>query len=138
MDSGGCKAALRLQKVLNMGACSDHLVVKIVEKLSGKGASTKLKVETRRAKFESLKHTIKLPLMDGGEFDWDLCHPGLLVTRLVSESAALQAGFKDALLRHPCTPSRPWGAGGGLRRACSRQQAQPEPNSQIHEPELQF
>ena len=50
-----------------------------------------------------------MPLMDGGEFDWDLCHPGLLLTRLVSESSALQAGFKDALSRHPCTASRPWG-----------------------------
>ena len=74
----------------------------------GAKTSRREMTQTRHAKFDSVQHVIKVPLQEGGHWDWHLCHPGLLVTRIVSESAALQGAFKEALRRHPCTQERPW------------------------------
>ena len=109
LDSGLDSASARIQKILNIGTAADANVRKILASLDGQEPSWKTVCATRHAKFDSLKHTIRVPLQDGGEFDWHVCHPGLLVSRLVGESEALKAVFKDAMLRHPCAADRPWG-----------------------------
>ena len=108
IDTGKDKEAARLQSVMGLGTTSDVAVATILKTLQGKGPTPRDLTQTRQAKYESLHQVINLPLQDGGSFKWELCHPGLLLTRLVSESAALQAAFKSALQRHPCSSDQPW------------------------------
>ena len=117
LDDGELKVSCRLQKVLNICSASDASVIKLMKALEGQAPAKATVTANRNAKFDSLMHTIRVPLEKGGEWDWELCHPGLLLSRLVSESQALQAGFKDALSRHPCTPDRPWGLVVGFDEA---------------------
>lgn len=108
IDDGSDPIGARLQNVMGMGTTSDSNIAKIMKSLEGSAPSKKHLTQVRHAKFESLKHVIRVPLLDGSFFDWHLCHPGLLLTRIVSESVALQCTFKEALHRHPCSPDRPW------------------------------
>ena len=108
IDTGKDKDAARLQSVLGIGTTSDASVGAILSTIDGKGPTRRNLTEARQAKYESLHQVINLPLQDGGSFKWELCHPGLPLTRIVSESAALQAAFKSALQRHPCSSDQPW------------------------------
>ena len=96
---------------------ADTHIDKVMRILTGSGHSNKTPTAVRHAKFDSLQHVFRFPLLDGGEWDWQLCHPGLLLSRLVGESEALQAGFRDALSRHPCAPDRRWGLVVGFDEA---------------------
>ena len=117
MDAGEHALASRLQGVLNCCNAADANVAKIMKALEGQAHSKSFISGVRNAKFDSVKHTIRVPMQDGGEWDWQLCHPGLLLSRLVGESEALQAGFRDAMSRHPCAPDRPWGLVVGFDEA---------------------
>ena len=108
IDTGKDKEAARLQSVMGIGTTSDASVRAILNTLQGKGPNPRDLTQARQAKYESLHQVINLPLQDGGSFKWELCHPGLLLTRIVSESVALQAAFKSALQRHPCSSDQPW------------------------------
>ena len=117
MDSGVGDASCRLQRVLNCCKAADAQIAKVMKGLEGRAPSSHTFSDARNAKFDSLKHTIRVPLLDGGEWGWQLCHPGLLLSRLVGESEALQAGFRDAMSRHPCAPDRPRGLVVGFDEA---------------------
>ena len=91
-----------------MGTTSDANLTRILARLEGKSQSKRNVVNARHAKFTSVKHVIRVPLQEGGHFDWSICHPGLLLTRVVEDSPALQAAFKEALRTSPCGPQHPW------------------------------
>lgn len=98
----------RMQAVVNL--CStDAAVRKLLQTWEGRGPSHSFISSVRGARFDSLKASIPLPLVDGSTWEWPICHPGLLLSRVVSESVALQAGFREALAKHPCSASAPWG-----------------------------
>ena len=99
----------RLQQVINTGSTSDMGLATIMARLCSDVPDRCTMSRIRHAKLDSVRHVIRVPLEKGGEFDWVLCHPGLLLTRIVGESVALQSAFKEALCRRPCTRDRPWG-----------------------------
>ena len=107
-SSGRREVSRRLQEVVNL-CTTDAALRKVLQKWEGQAPSRNLVSSIRGARFETIKATIPLPLLDGGMWEWPLCHPGLLLSRVVSESAALQAGFRDALSKHPCSAHSPWG-----------------------------
>ena len=108
LDDGSEAKIARLQRVISLGTTSDAALAKLLQRLEGKQPNKNSLTAARRAKFASMKHVIRVPLQEGGHFDWSMCHPGLLVTRLVEDSPALQAAFKEALRNNPCGPQRPW------------------------------
>ena len=62
----------------------------------------------RHAFFETVKTTLDVPTISGGNWVWELCQPNLLLSELVRQSAWLQAVFRSALAASPCSPDRPW------------------------------
>ena len=116
IDDGSLPQSRQLQNILNCCKSADANIRKVMKQL-GEAPGRQKMSRLRNAKFDSLKQTIKVPLLDGGEWDWQFCNPGLLVSRLVGESEALQAGFRDALSRHPSAPTRPWGLVVGFDEA---------------------
>ena len=108
VDDGAHAKLARLQNVISMGTTSDANLTRIMERLEGKSLGRRIVQDARRTKFDSVKHVIRVPLQEGGHFDWSICHPGLLLTRVVEDSPALQAAFKEALRASPCGPQRPW------------------------------
>lgn len=109
IDDGQDPRAARLQRVINIGGTSDHALRKIVSGLDEHCPRAETTSQTRQAKFASMAHRIPLALNSGGEWSWELCNPGMLMTRIVGESPALQQAFAAALRRRPSTPNQPWG-----------------------------
>ena len=62
----------------------------------------------RHLRFADIGTTIGIQLSDGTEWMWPLAHPGHLVTRIISESLALQEIFAAAAVRSPCSKTTPW------------------------------
>ena len=108
IDDGSDTRLARVQRVLSIGTTSDANLASIMRQFERMKPSRECVHFARHAKFDSIKHVMKVPLQEGGHFDWSMCHPGLLLTRIVSESFALQAAFGEALQRHPCAPDHPW------------------------------
>ena len=112
IDDGKDPAAARLQRVMSRGATSDSNLREIMGQLDGSTPSMRQTSHVRNAKLDSLIHILRVPIVKlkvRSEWEWKLCNPALLLTRVVAESLALQHAFKDALRRHPCSRERPWG-----------------------------
>ena len=60
------------------------------------------------ARFNAVKRSISLPLVQGGEHRWSVADPGMLVAATVRSSEVLQDIFANALQLHPGTPENPW------------------------------
>ena len=107
IDDGTAPGLARLQRVVNVRSTSNAALRQILNSLgieAPRGGMT----DARQARFASIMTTIALDLQDGGRWDWHLCHPNLLLTRLVSESPTLQTAFSAALEAAPCCKSSPW------------------------------
>ena len=112
IDHGLDPAAERLQRVISTGSTSDRNLRDIIGQLDGATPTFRAMTQARRALFDSLTHTLRVPIVKlkvRSEWEWKLCNPALMLTRLVSQSTALQHAFKEALRRHPCSKERPWG-----------------------------
>ena len=112
IDHGLDPAAARLQRVINIGSTSDRSLQELLGQLDGAPTSRHAILQARHALFDSIAHTLRVPIVRlkvRSEWEWKLCNPALMLTRLVAESTALQHAFKEALRRHPCSQERPWG-----------------------------
>jgi hypothetical protein len=73
------------------------------------GRGRKLLADIDHAMFDSVAHTVDMPLLTGeGTFTWEFANPCLLVAHLVHSSAHLASVFAEALRRYPCTSASPW------------------------------
>ena len=112
IDHGLDPAAARLQRVMNMGSTSDQNLRDIIGRLDGALPTADAMTQARHALFDSITNTLRVPIVKlkvRSEWEWKLCNPALMLTRLVAQSTALQHVFKEALRRRPCSQERPWG-----------------------------
>ena len=98
----------RLQRMMNVGTTSNKALEKILQEAGLQVAKDHDTVDVGQARFHVLSKSLQLPGVDGRLVDWEFCDPGLLVSRVVSESVALKRLFAAALQRSPCSHSRPW------------------------------
>ena len=80
----------------------------ILKQLRGQQVPEATKSFCREAAFSEYDNDValqlKLPLLAGGSFDWDICRPSALVQRCVRASAAMRRLFA----RVPSSPTSPW------------------------------
>ena len=98
----------RLQRMMNIGSTSNKALVKILREAGLDVSIDHDTAEVGGARFETLGVKLELPSVRGSPVVWELCDPGLLITRVVRESAALQALFEAALAQKPCSLAQPW------------------------------
>ena len=84
-------------------------LMRVLAHLGENAPGTATVTSARQARFADVCTTIGIQLTDGTEWAWPLAHPGHLVTRIVSESLALQEIFAAAAVRSPCSKTTPWG-----------------------------
>ena len=61
-----------------------------------------------RVAFQAVRREIALPLVEGGEHDWVVADPSLLVAATIRSSKRLEDIFVNAIRRRPSTPATPW------------------------------
>jgi hypothetical protein len=66
------------------------------------------------ARFASMKATVVLPLIDGGEFSWEFVDPAKLLSEAVANVPDLQELYSRALSVHRCSPEEPWNIAVGF------------------------
>ena len=109
IDDGRAPALARLQSVSNVKTTSSKALQTIMRQLEGSAPNERALTDARQARFATLQTTLPLELeRDGSTWDWPVCHPGHLLTRLVSESGMLQDMVADALAKNPCSKATPW------------------------------
>ena len=118
----------RLQRMLNIGSTSNKALAKITREAGIQVSQDHDTVEVGQARFSTLSRSLQVPGVSGRLVDWEFCDPGLLVSRVVWESAALRELSSSALTRTPCSHSRPWKL---LTR--SWKQAQGREQAEVHE-----
>ena len=98
----------RLAKLLSIRGVTDSALCKILEGLQGEPAPKASLYECRQAARseydDQVALQLKLPLVAGGEFAWDICRPSALVQRCVRRSAAMRRLFAQP----PSSPASPW------------------------------
>ena len=97
----------RLAKLLSIRGVTDNALCKILESLQGEPAPKASLYECRQAARieydDQVALQLKLPLVAGGEFAWDICRPSALVQRCVRRSAAMRRRFAQ----QPSSPASP-------------------------------
>ena len=98
----------RLAVLLSISGVTEKALHKILLELRGREAPEASLWEVRsaaRSEYDDeVPLQLKLPLVKGGEFLWDICRPSALVQRCVRKSAALRRLFA----RKPSSPVSPW------------------------------
>ena len=109
IDEGHSPALARLQKVANVKSTSNLALQNIMKIMEGSAPNKRALSDARQARFSSIYTTLPLEVeADGSVWQWPLCHPGHLLTRMVAESPTLQAAFAGALQKFPCSQDAPW------------------------------
>ena len=110
IDDGRAEHLRSLQRISNVRATSQRSLKTVLKELAlGGGPHNRDLTDARQARFASIHTTIPLDLVVGDEiWQWPLCHPGHLLTRLVGESRMLQNLFAASLLASPCSKEKPW------------------------------
>ena len=98
----------RVAKVLSVSGVTDSALFRILEQLQGQEVPEASRYDCRQAARseydDEVALQLKLPLLAGGSFDWDICNPSALVQRCVRKSAAMRRLFA----RVPSSPTSPW------------------------------
>jgi len=84
-----------LLSTLNIDDRSDHWVQKLLSRAN-------------HSDLQRLGHVIRLPMVDGPEFELDVIDPGKLINEMVTTSPAVAAMYSEAARRSPPSPSTPW------------------------------
>ena len=100
----------KISELLNTRGVSSTALRKIVDKFSEGEVQVSGKHVTsiQQTRFNQVKETIVLPLVDGGEWQWQVAHPCALVSMSVQHSAEMEKAFAQALQSHPCSVEKPW------------------------------
>ena len=97
----------RVAKLLSVSGVTDVALVRILEQLQGQEVPAASRYDCRQAAHneydDEVALQLKLPLLAGGSFDWDICNPSALVQRCVRKSAAMRRLFA----RVPSSPTSP-------------------------------
>ena len=98
----------RVAKLLSVSGVTDSALFRILEQLQGQAVPEASRYACRQAARseydDEVALQLKLPLLAGGSFDWDICRPSALVQRCVRKSAAMRRLFA----RVPSSPTSPW------------------------------
>ena len=102
-----------VRRLMNIGGTSNASLRKILEEVRAHKddltCSVRMAVKAGYQEyFNAVCCTIKLPLKIRGEFSWELCEPGLLLSKMVSECPALASIYLTALQQRPSSRERPW------------------------------
>ena len=80
----------------------------IIFRLAEKNIHTRDLVGMQKARFEEVKRSITLPRMKGGEEQWEVADPSLLVQKSIEHSTEMEDAFATSLRWHPCSEEAPW------------------------------
>lgn len=101
----------RLQSLLHTGGISEAGLRNLLLKAGSEPLPSVSRHELQEANaaiFRSLRHVETMPLLGGGEFEWDLAHPVKLLQWAVDTHPSLNSLYSDAMRRYPPSPQRPW------------------------------
>ena len=59
-------------------------------------------------KLDGVSQMVKLELVDGKEFDWEIANPNLLLAQTLEDNEGLRKLYVEALETKPCTREEPW------------------------------
>ena len=98
----------RVAKLLSVSGVTDSALFRSLKQLRGEEVPEASREFCRQAALSEYDNEValqlKLPLLAGGSFDWDICRPSALVQRCVRKSAAMRRLFA----RVPSSPTSPW------------------------------
>lgn len=102
----------KLQQLLHKGGISMNGLADLVAALREDDLSRehvrKKMADANRSKFEEIRHSVELPLAEGGSWVWHFLDPAKLLASLIAESASLQRLYTQAWRRSPPSPENPW------------------------------
>ena len=109
---GGDEEARKLQDLLHTGGISIQGLVELLRKgraLGRDGISSSALYEANLARFMVVRHVESIPMEnDADNFEWELAHPGRLLSTMIESCPELERLFLSAAARHPCISSRRW------------------------------
>ena len=102
----------QLQRLLHKGGISMTGLADLVTSLREEDVSRehlrKKMADANRSKFEEIRHSVELPLTEGGTCMWHFLDPAKLLATLIEESPASQRLYTQAWQRSPPSPQNPW------------------------------
>ena len=82
---------------------------RLIQDLGTNATSTRLSVgQALLEAFNAIKHVVKLPVHDGGEFAWEMADLALLMAASVRADAVVAAAYSEAVRKHPPSLAHPW------------------------------
>jgi len=103
-----------LQRLLHRGNVSQTGLAQLLHDVQSVAPDLPSTVNRHRlqdanfARFDAVRHTMQVPLADGGSWDWELADPNMLISLMVRESEVLQDLFGRAIARHRPSQENPW------------------------------
>jgi len=103
-----------LQRLLHRGNVTQTGLAQLLSDIQSAGPDLPRTVNRHRlqdanyARFEVVRHTMQVPLTDGGSWDWEFADPNMLISLMVRESDVLQDLFGRAIARHRPSQQNPW------------------------------
>jgi hypothetical protein len=98
-------ACLKLQELIGLGKTSLGGLRQLVKTLDHRELNNATDIKLANAAlFESIKHVEIMPLRDGGQFDWNICHPCSMFARLVEDCASLRELVAAVAIRNGNAP----------------------------------
>lgn len=115
LSPGDCirRTAADLRSLLHVGGVSIAGLSKLLPTRaglpSGVPSESSLRSQNLEA-FNTMHKVLKLPLVDGGTFDWEVVDVSKALPAYVANSPQLREMYAAALQMHPPLLSRPWSA----------------------------
>jgi len=97
-----------LLKVVHMRGVSGSALQRVINALTDSNVSGRSITTASRHRFEQVKHTMRLPGVDGGEVAFDICEPKALLAMILKENNHVCRYYEEAWRRSPCSASTPW------------------------------
>lgn len=85
-----------------------HELVEFVRTNNIGGLRNRQVREAYYAVFNDVRHSVRAPLKDGSEFQWQFADHMLLIQLTLQESHELRVRFKLCFREHPCSRDAPW------------------------------
>lgn len=100
-----------LRSLLHVGSISVRGLEELLAEVARGGvtnASRRALMESNSDLFQRHRVVDRMPLLSGGDFQWEYMAPNRWLASLVDRSPGLQELFDVALRRTPCSFDRPW------------------------------
>ena len=97
-----------LLKVVNSGGVTRSSLRRVVASLTDAKLSTRQVDVATHHRFAQVRHTMRLPKVDGGEVAIDVCDPKALLALVLRENTIVRHWYEEAWRVCPSSQSSPW------------------------------